>query len=107
MTLNLLLLLAALHAVENPGNVAIGATGDLGPYQMSASARADGLGPEDRLRWLSGQLSAHGLPVNPYTVAMAWHAPQRTFHGTFTDADVDYAERCRNTFDRLSHEPKR
>ena len=103
MTLNLLLLLAALHAVENPGNVAIGATGDLGPYQMSASARADGLGPEDRLRWLSGQLSAHGLPVNEYTLAMSFHAPQRTFRGTFTAHDIDYASRVRNVYNELQH----
>ena len=106
MTLNIALLLAAIALVENPRHVAVGVTGDVGPYQMSRAARAYGMGPQRRIQWLAGQLTAHGLPVNPYTVAMAWHAPQRTFHGTFTAADVDYAERTRNTFNRLSHEPR-
>jgi hypothetical protein len=102
MTLNLLILLAALHAVENPLNVRVGITGDLGPYQMSAAARADGLSPEERLRWLARQLPLHGLPVNEYTLAMAWHAPERTFRGTFTNGDADYADRARNTYNRLA-----
>ena len=68
---------------------------------MSASALADGLNPEARLRWLAGRLSAHGLPVSPYVLAMAWHAPERTFRGTFTDRDVDYAERVRNIYNEL------
>jgi hypothetical protein len=105
MHMNLALILACLALVETGGHPRPGPCGEVGAYQLSPAALADGMSPEARLRWLARELPRHGLPVSEYTLAMSWHAPQRTFHGTFTAQDVDYATRVRNLY-YANHSPR-
>jgi hypothetical protein len=103
--MNLPLLLACLALVETGGQPRLGPCGEVGAVQMSPAALADGMSAEARLRWLAGELSRHGLPCNEYCLAMAWHAPQRTFRGTFTEEDVSYATRVRNLYHEKQSRP--
>ena len=96
--MNLSLVLAAIIAVESGGRNVVSRTGDVGPAQMSPAAIVEDGTPERRLARLARELPQHGMPVNIYTMALAWRAPTRAYRGRPTDADVRYAERVRRIY---------
>jgi hypothetical protein len=97
--MNLALVLFCIAAVESGNDpAAVSRTGDTGACQMSAVARSEDPSPEARLERLARELPRHGMPVNAYTLALAWCAPSRAFRARPSDRDAGYARRVRDLY---------
>jgi hypothetical protein len=114
--------LEAIHQLENPNDTpAPGRCGELGPYQfreqtwkmhtVAPFSRALDRHSSDAVAvkhydWLKAELVRRGIPVKPYTIALAWNGGL----GAVIQADppasvVDYATRVANlAADFESHE---
>ncbi len=112
--------LEAIHQIENPRNTEEpGRYGELGPYQFRERTwRMHTLAPfsgavDRRLSdavavkhydWLCSQLALRGVPVSPYSIALAWNAGVRAVVNPNPPASaVDYASRAANIAAELLH----
>ncbi len=105
--------LEAIHQLENPRDTPQpGPCGELGPYQFRENTwRMHTVAPFTRAldrhssdavavkhyEWLRAELERRGVPVSPYTIALAWNGGLRAV--TEPDppaAAVDYATRAAN-----------
>jgi hypothetical protein len=103
--------LEAIHQIENPrDSTAPGRFGELGAYQFKRDTwrmhtRAPFRQALDRLEsdrvavlhyeWIREELARRGLPVNSYTIALAWNGGIQAVAGDHAPAAcLDYAERA-------------
>jgi hypothetical protein len=105
--------LEAIHQLENPNDTAApGPCGELGPYQFREQTwKMHTIAPFSRAldrhssdavavkhyEWLKAELARRGIPVNPYTIALAWNGGLRAVVQPDPAASVvDYATRVAN-----------
>lgn len=99
-------LLAAIAEVETGRNPqAIGPAGERGMHQLTPAVRRQFRNARNYLAHIKVRLAAHGIPVTPRTIALAWNGGAgATIRDTVPQRTRDYAERVTNLYtDRNFH----